>query len=268
MIMTLGRIFQPNRRISRLELWGWGGAWLASFVLLWSLSRRGILPTPLEVLSAFPPMLEQGLLRHLLSSLYTSILALIWTTTLATVLCYGAVLPALRPVASLVGNLRFWGFAGVSVVFTLWFHGGRELKVSLLTFGMTGFFVASLQDELCAIPKDRYDYARSLGMNEWRVTWEVVILGTFDKLLDIVRQNAAMGWMLLTMVETLVRSEGGIGVLLANQSKHLQLASIALLQLVIFALGMLQDLALFGLKRWLCPWSSLKIEEVRHDRPL
>lgn len=267
--MTLLRIFQPNRRVSRLELGGWAGAWLASFVFAWALTRGGILPTPREVLSALGSLLfEQGLLRHLASSLYTSLLALTWATALSTALCYAAVLPALRPVASLVGNLRFWGFAGVSIAFTLWFHGGRDLKVALLTFGMTGFFVASLQDELRAIPKERYDYARSLGMNEWRVTWEVVILGTFDRVLDIVRQNAAMGWMLLTMVETLVRSEGGIGVLLANQSKHLQLASIAALQLVIFALGFLQDLALAGLKRLLCPWSFLKVEEVHHDRQL
>jgi len=266
--MTLSRIFQPNRRVSRLELCAWGGAWLALLIFAWSLARGGVLPTPLEVLSAFRSLFEQGLLRHLASSLYTSLLALAWSTALSTAICYGAVLPALRPVASLVGNLRFWGFAGVGIAFTLWFHGGRELKVALLSFGMTGFFVASLQDELAAIPKDRYDYARSLGMSEWRVTWQVVILGTFDKLLDIVRQNAAMGWMLLTMVETLVRSDGGIGVLLANQSKHLQLASIAALQLVIFALGLLQDLGLFCLKRLLCPWSALKVEEASHDHQL
>ena len=266
--MIWERIFQPNRRISRLELCAWAGAWSALLVALWAFAGRGVLPLPLEVLSALGSLFEQGLLRHLASSLYTSLLALAWATALSTALCYAAVLPVLRPLAPLVGNLRFWGFAGVSIAFTLWFHGGRDLKVALLTFGMTGFFVASLQDELRAIPKDRYDYARSLGLNEWRVTWEVVILGTLDKLLDIVRQNAAMGWMLLTMVETLVRTEGGIGVLLANQSKHLQLANVAALQLLIFALGLCQDLALFGLKRLLCPWSFLKVEEACHDRQL
>jgi NitT/TauT family transport system permease protein len=71
--------------------------------------------------------------------------------------------------------------------------------------------------------------------------------------------------MLLTTVETLVRSEGGIGVLLANQSKHLELALIAALQLVIFATGMLQDYALGAFKRLVCPYSVLKVEEASHE---
>ena len=75
-----------------------------------------------------------------------------------------------------------------------------------------------------------------------------------------MRQNAAMGWMLLTSVETLVRSEGGIGVLLANQSKHFELASIGALQLVIFTVGLLQDYALGELKRLACPYAALKLE--------
>lgn len=264
--MNPSHIFEPNRALPRVQLYAWGAAWLGLLVTGWALAPVGILPAPREVLHAFRGLaIEQGLLSHLASSLYTSWLALAWTTLLSTLICYGSVLPALRPFASLVGKLRFWGFAGVSIAFTLWFHGGRELKVALLTFGMLGFFVTSLEDELHAIPKERYDYARSLGMSEWRVVWEVVVLGTFDKVLDILRQNAAMGWMLLTMVETLARSEGGIGVLFANQSKHLDLAGIAALQATIFGLGLCQDFALGGLKRLLCPWALLKVEDD-HER--
>ncbi len=263
--MNILRSFEPNRVVSRLALRAWGLAWLGSLLVAWLLSGHGVLPTPFEVLVALRRLaLEQGLLGHLASSLYTSVLAVIWATLLSAALCYLAVLPALRPLSALIGNLRFWGFAGVSVAFTLWFHGGRELKVALLTFGMTGFFVTGLHDELSLIPKERYDYARALGMSEWRVVWEVVILGTVDKLLDLMRQNAAMGWMLLTMVEALVRSEGGVGVLLANQSKHLDLASIAALQGVIFGVGLVQDLTLAGLKRLLCPWAFLKVEDDGH----
>ncbi len=264
--MFLSRFFEPNRATSRAELRILGVLWLGASFAYWACHAASVLPTPREVAHALRVLaLEQGLFAHLSSSLYTSLLALLWASALSALLCYAAVLPALRPLAPLVGNLRFWGFAGVSVAFTLWFHGGRELKVALLSFGMTGFFVTGLHDELRSIPNERYDYARALGMPEWRVVWEVVVLGTLDKLLDLMRQNAAMGWMLLTMVEALVRSEGGIGVLLANQSKHLDLASIAALQGVIFGVGLLQDLALTGLKRVLCPWASLRSEDESHD---
>jgi len=253
--------FQPNRVISRSHARLLGGAWLASFFAVWALSRFEVLPTPRQVVSAVPALLRQGLAGHLAASLSSSLAALAWSTALSMVFAYLSVVPVWRPLTELLSKLRFLGFAGIGVAFTLWLEGGHALKVALVTFGMTGFFIAALHDEVRAIPLERYDYARSLGMSEWRVVWEVVVLGSLDRLLDILRQNAAMGWMLLTTVEALVRSEGGVGVLLANQSKHLQLASIFALQLVIFAIGMLQDYALGALKNLVCPYAALKLED-------
>ena len=259
--MHLPATFQPNQRVSRGQARLLGAGWLLTFALAWALSRFEVLPTPLEVVCALPELWRQGLLAHLASSLYSSLAALAWAAGLGMLLAYASVLPLVRPLTELLSKLRFLGFAGIGVAFTLWLHGGHALKVALVSFGMLGFFIAALHDEVRAIPLERYDYARSLGMSEWRVVWEVVMLGTLDRALDILRQNAAMGWMLLTSVETLVRSEGGIGVLLANQSKHLHLASVAALQLVIFGVGMLQDCALTALKRLVCPHAELKLED-------
>jgi len=46
--------------------------------------------------------------------------------------------------------------------------------------------------------------------------------------MDLLRQNSAMGWMMLTMVEGLVRSDGSIGTLLLNNDKHFDMASTRL----------------------------------------
>jgi NitT/TauT family transport system permease protein len=258
-------IFRPNRAVSRGQLRLLGAGWLLAFVAAWSACNFEILPTPLGVLKALPRLVSrQDLLGHLASSWCSSLTALAWAAGLAMFFAYLSVVPVLRPLAELAGKLRFLGFAGVGVAFTLWLHGGHSLKVALVTFGMTGFFVAGLYDEVRAIPHERFDYARGLGMSEWRVVGEVVVLGTLDRALDIARQNAAMGWMLLTSVETLVRSEGGIGVLLANQSKHLQLENVVAIQLVIFVVGMVQDQALSALKHLACPYASLKVEDS-HD---
>jgi NitT/TauT family transport system permease protein len=254
-------LFQPNRTASVSQGRLLASAWLTALLLAWALSRFEVLPTPREVLWALPGLVRQGLLGHLVSSLSSSLAALAWAAGLGMGLAYLSVVPALRPLTQLASKLRFLGFAGIGVAFTLWLQGGHALKVALVTFGMVGFFVAALYDEVRAIPLERYDHARALGMSEWRIVWDVVVLGTLDKALDILRQNAAMGWMLLTTVETLVRSEGGVGVLLANQSKHLQLASVAALQLVIFAVGMLQDYALGALKNLVCPYAALKVED-------
>ena len=67
---------------------------------------------------------------------------------------------------------------------------------------------------------------RVLGASELRILWEVVVRGTLDKALDVLRQNVAMGWAMITMVEGISRAEGGIGALILNQNKHFLLAEV------------------------------------------
>ena len=65
--------------------------------------------------------------------------------------------------------------------------------------------------------------------------------GTLDKALDVLRQNVAMGWAMITMVEGISRSEGGIGAMILNQNKHFRLAEVYAILLVILLLGLLMD---------------------------
>ena len=90
---------------------------------------------------------------------------------------------------------------GCSFPFTLATGGGFALKVALLTFGMTTFLVTSLARIVSEIPRSQIDYVRSLGASEPRVIWETVVRGTLDRTIDAVRQNVAMGWSMITMVE-------------------------------------------------------------------
>jgi len=125
---------------------------------------------------------------------------------------------------------------------------------------MVVFFVTSMAAIVAEIPKDRFDHARTLRMSEWRVVWEVVILGTADQAIEVLRQNAAIGWMMLTMVEGISRAEGGIGAMLLNQNKHFRLAEVFAIQLVILTVGLGQDYGIGILKRMICPYSEIRLE--------
>jgi len=74
-------------------------------------------------------------------------------------------------------------------------------------------------------------------MNEWRTSLEVVVFGESDQAFDCLRQNAAMSWMMLSLVESLSRSGGGVGALLLDQNKHFHLDSVLAIQLTIFDVG-------------------------------
>jgi NitT/TauT family transport system permease protein len=253
--------FLPNRIVSATALQILISLQVLIALLIWWRSPFEVIPRPDEVARALGSLwMNQGLGHELWISFTANLQALAITTAIALGLSYLTVLPVWRPVVTAISKGRFIGLTGLTFLFTLVFGGGHPLKISLLVFGMTVFFVTSMASVVAAIPKEKFDYARSLRMGEWQVVWEVVVLGTADQAIEVLRQNAAMGWMMLTMVESISRSEGGVGAMLLNQNKHFHLAEVFAIQILILILGMTQDYGIGVVKRIVCPYSALTLE--------
>lgn len=253
--------FAPNRAVSKTTLRLIIAFQVAVALAIWFASPFPVLPKPMEVFQAFHQLwFEEGLGRELWTSFAMNLEALGLTLLIALTLSYLTVLPFFRPIAIAISKGRFLGLIGLTFVFTLMIGGGRPLKISLLVFGMTVFFVTSMAAEVLAIPKEKFDHARTLGMGEWRVVWEVVVLGTADRAFELLRQNAAIGWMMLTMVEGISRSEGGVGAMLLNQNKHFHIAEVFAIQITILLLGLLQDYGIGVLRGLVCPYADLTLE--------
>lgn len=254
-------IFRPNRAVSASTMKIVVAVQVGLALLIWWLSPWAVLPKPPEVLAALARLwTEEGLGRELITSFGMNLEALVLTVVISLGLAYLSVLPAVRPIVAAVAKGRFLGLIGLTFIFTLMFGGGRPLKLSLLVFGVTVFFVTSMAAVVAEIPKSAFDHARTLRMTEWQVVWDVVIRGTLDKAIEALRQNAAMGWMMLTMVEGIARSEGGVGALLLNQNKHFHLAEVFAIQILILFVGLVQDYGIGVLKRVVCPWADLTLE--------
>jgi NitT/TauT family transport system permease protein len=259
---AITQAFLPNRAISPNTLRIIVAFQAAILLLIWINSPFKVLPQPMEVFRAFENLwMNQGLARELWTSFMLNVEALALSTLLSLALSYLTVLPFFRPVALAVSKGRFLGLIGLTFVFTLMVGGGRPLKLALLVFGMTVFFITSMASVVLEIPRERFDHARTLRMGEWQVVWEVVILGTADRAIEVLRQNAAIGWMMLTMVEGISRSEGGIGAMLLNQNKHFHIAEVFAIQLTILFVGLFQDYLIGGLQRLLCPYAGLVLEK-------
>jgi NitT/TauT family transport system permease protein len=224
---------------------------------LWLLMPT-IIPSPTNVYHAFVQLVsEQGLLGELWASLTLSLEAIGLSTVISLLVAYAATIPIVRPIAVALSKLRFISMIGLTFVFTLYIGGGHPLKVAMLTFGMSVFFITSMLDVVLQVPTDTLDYVRTLRASPTRVVVEAQILGTLGTAFDVIRQNAAMGWLMLTFVEGMVRSEGGIGRLLLDQEKHFSLAAIFAVQLVFLLVGLGQDIAITWLKSIFAPWSTL-----------
>ncbi len=254
-------VFRPNKAVSNNTALCIVLVQISFGFAFWAFYPSELIPKPYEVMTSWVKMIRSdGMIYELSVSFLVNLEALAISTVISLGLACLTVLPVVRPLVSMVSKARFFSMTGFVVIFTVMFGTGHWLKVSLLVFGMTVFFVTSMASVVAEIPREEYDHARTLRMSGWRTVWEVVILGRADYAIESFRQNAAISWMMLTMVEGLSRSEGGIGVMMLDQNKHFHLSNLFALQLTIFAVGILQDFAIVAFKRIVCPYSELVLE--------
>ncbi len=249
----------PNGRVSKRVHWILGLGTLIVLLGAWTF-RPTFLPSIPEVVEAFPRLIDQGLIEQLFVSLTTNLQAIFITCVLTIPLAYLTVLPAIRPLVRALSKGRFLGITGFVILFTLVFGGGHALKVALLVFGLGVFLITSLYDIVEAIPREEFDHARTLRLGNWGAVVEVVILGHLDAVIDAIRQNAAMGWVMLTMVEGLVRFEGGLGAMMLAEDKHIKLDAVFAIQSIVLLIGIIQDWSFVGIRKVLCPYASLTLE--------
>lgn len=265
--------FSPTRLVSNNVKFIFVFSQIVAFLLVWKYTAPAVLPRPLEVIWSFISLwTEHGLSRELGKSLLLNFQAIFATTVISLALSYLTVvevkitkntkLAPFRPLASAISKLRFSGMAGWNLIFVFIFGNGYWLKVVLLTFSMVPFFVDAMSSVVASIPRDRFEHSRTLRQNEWKVIWNVVIRGTRDMACDILKNTAAMGWMMLSAVEMVVSSGGGIGAMLYYQNKHFHLAQIFAIQLTIISTGLLvQDYGLGLIKRLVAPYAFLNTEK-------
>lgn len=254
------QLFSPNADLSKNTARMLVIGEVVFALAIWMFSPFVLLPKPGEVFNALGELWQQGLGAELITSFYLNLQAIALATLISLLLGYSTSLPVFRPLVALLSKLRFLSLVGLTFIFTILAKSGHELKLSLLVFSVTVFFVTGMADVINCIPKEMFDLARTLRMGEWRVVWEVIVLGQFDKAFDVLRQNAAIGWMMLTMVEGIVRSEGGVGTVLLDENHHFRLAAVFAIQLTILALGLMQDYGIGLIKNMICPYASLRLE--------
>lgn len=257
------RLFTPNAKLDEKTVTGMLVFQGVVFVLVWVMSPFAFLPKPGDILIAFQDLWSQGLAMELITSFTLNLQAIVVSTMLSLVLVWMSTMPFFKPVVQIIGKLRFLSMVGLTFFFTLMTHSGHGLKLSMLVFSVTVFFVTGMADVLSSIPREQYDLARVLRLGPWRTLYEVVILGQTDKAFDVLRQNAAIGWMMLSFTEGMSRSEGGIGAMLMTQNKYFHLSEIAAIQLTILALGLGQDYSFGFFKGLVCPYSSLSTENAQ-----
>jgi NitT/TauT family transport system permease protein len=218
--------------------------WIALLIGVWflvSMGEKHLFPTPGQVLQGFKELYNEGLVVHIFNSLKLCFISIFFAIILSMIFAYSWPLPLFKPVAEFITKLRFLPFTGLSFFIAMVVHDSRNMQVWILVIFLTTFLTTSLISVIAAIPQEEFDHAKSLKCTRFEILWQVIVLGRIDYVIDVIRQNLAITWMMLVTVESIVAASGGLGFLIKNSDKFMNHGRIIALQIVILLIGLFLD---------------------------
>lgn len=259
-----GNIFVPYARVGERTLFVTALVEAAVFLLLWALSPLKFLPTPQAVWVALNDQIfHQGVLAELIVSMVLVVQALAIATVLALVLAYGYVMAFVRPLAGGTSGFRYLGVLGFSLVFQVLIKDAHWVKVAIVVFGILPYLTTSLVEMVRTIEDDQFQLARTMRLGHTGTTWHVIVRGRLAETIEVVRQNAAIGWMMVGVAESMNRSEGGIGARISELGRYYsQLPTMFALIMIIFIVGVLLDASLRLARDLVCPYAALRARSM------
>jgi len=262
MIKTIKKSIEPLHVLSTRTIYTLVAAQAIIALLAWQMSGGGLIPTPLKVLDSTIAILSTAnFYDNFFSSISLSIKGMGISLVIAIAVSYLSLVPVFNPIAKFIIKCRYLTLTGLIFLFTLLTENGGQLKISLLIFGIVPFFVTSLMSIIDSINVQEYELCKTLRMNNWQTLWEVVIVGRLDQVIEVMRQNFAISWMMITMVEGLSMSEGGLGTMLIKSNKYIDLGTVFAILVIIFITGIFFDFILGQLRFWLFPYTKLQIRK-------
>lgn len=250
--MTM-KLLTPNERA---DSWLPTILWIVLLILGWEVLKPTVFPGPLDVLMVLPTLLSDGIMSEVLSSLMVNVEALALSALIGLPIAYLARVPAFLPASQGLAKLRFVGSAVFYLPLMLVLPSNHMVKVGLLMLGELFYLVTTMMGVVLSIPDFKFDDARTLNMSEWRSMWYVTIRGTVSEAITAIKDNAGMGWSMLMFVEGIIRSEGGVGVVILNAEKHVDYDVFFAVVVVIVLVGILQDQLLGWLRKVTCPYAN------------
>lgn len=258
-MMKIKSWFRPFEKIPGKERMIITIIWLVLILAYWVISSSGqkhLFPTPGMVGEGLKSLFNEGLVVHIASSLALCLKATIISIIITLVIVYPSPLPFLKPLALGLSKVRYLPLTGITFYLAIMIDDARAMQVSVLVVFMSLYFITSMLGVLKDIPNEEIDHARALRCSRWEVLWEVVIKGRLDYVIDVLRQNLAITWMMLVTVESILVAAGGLGVLIKNSDKYMNHGRIVALQLVILAVGLALDWLLTVIRKSLFKYST------------
>jgi NitT/TauT family transport system permease protein len=229
-------------------------AFTALALLGWWLATRGagiedrwvaplILPSPAEVLAAFPRLhFEQQLVRSIGVSFLRVTAGFVLAVVVAVPL--GVYMAAFPGVAAFFRPLALVGAYVPIVVFVpltlVWFGLTEMQKVGFLFIGCLVALLPLVIKTIAAVPSAFIDVAVTKGASQWQVVRHVLVPVALADLWDHLRGVYGVGWGWIILAEV-VNGERGLGYLISVSERRGHTAAMFAVIVVIVLIAVASD---------------------------
>jgi NitT/TauT family transport system permease protein len=252
---TLKKLFTPFKIIKKQTIILLIVMEVLIALISWQFFGGGLIPTPFKISESLINILSnKSFYNNLVSSSWLTFKGMFISIIISLILGYFSRIPFFKPLVKFVVKCRYLTITGLIFLFTLLTHDGSQLKISLLVFGIVPFFVTSLITIFDNIDLQEYELCKTLKMNNFETLWEIIIVGRLDQIFEVMRQNFAISWMMITMVEGLSMSEGGLGTMLIKANKYVDLGSVFSILVIVLIIGIFFDYLIGSMRKWLFPY--------------
>ncbi|MEM0991823.1 MAG: ABC transporter permease subunit [Bacteroidota bacterium] len=214
-----------------------------------------ILPTPLQVVQAFPRLIQADeLIPNTFLSIWRNLQGYFWAVLISIPLGFVIGLyPLFRGLfGKQVDALRYLPLTALVGIFITWFGIGESMKISFLAFGIIVYLLPVVIQRIFEVEDVYLKTVFTLGATDWDTIKSVYLPSVMSKLIDDIRVLTAISWTYIIIAE-LLNKEGGIGALIYTAGRRGQIPDVFAVLIVIVLLGFLQDRLFVYLDKRLFP---------------
>ena len=217
-----------------------------------------ILPTPTEVLRAFPVLhFQEALVRSIGGSLYRVYMGFLLAAMVAIPL--GLLMGTFPPVkhffVPLLDPLRFLPISALVPLFLVWFGIEETMKIMLLFVGTFVYLLPLVVEAVENVDDVYLQTATTLGASRWQLVRHVLVPGSLPAIGEALRVMNGIGWTYVILAE-IVNARLGLGHIITVAGKRSHVDQLFAGVLVILFIGVVTDAMIRIANKQLFAWKS------------
>ena len=211
----------------------------AVIFLGWQLLSGALIPGPLDTLQGIGTLFQKGLHEYYIESLITLVTSLVLGFVFSVVFAHLGTIPFFRPYAEFVGSLRVLSMAPLVMWAVFLGIQGNERKIGLMVLFITAYSVPSILQIFDAISEKEKDYYRTLRCSPLMAWWQMTVRARMPQVIAVYVINMGMAINMLPALEALLKTQGGIGVLIGSAERDMNFTEIMAGTVILLASGWL-----------------------------